>query len=210
MDAVFKITSESVLPVLQSPASWENNMGSYTPADSDSGSQGDSVAKPSTPSEFGRKYRSRIFRENTGRFYEVLDTLELPFEAPDFPRGELHFEVVRCDRKGLLDAVVSNRKTLGAIVDHWSYEVIEAPAEIERCRLYRVPIPSPLFEPVQYYEVWDTVAEPCEYRHPLPNGELLLAVQDFSKFTVWKMIDNRKKELGIRSAATWMLTGRGV
>src|SRR5437763_10228954 len=70
----------------------ENNMLDMPPYEGPNARK-DQANGPSFPIEFRRTYRMRMFQEGPAEYMEVWDTLQFPFEAPSFPRGDFVFEV---------------------------------------------------------------------------------------------------------------------
>lgn len=153
-------------------------------------------------SDFSRLYRSRIYLDGPEELTGVWDTLEVPFESPGFPRGQLIFEAQAPDRERLVQKVSAHARATRLDRHYGRMEILKAPASRCRCRLYRVTSassPGGAF----FTEVWDTVEEPCEYRHELPAGELVAVARDFSPRFVRRLMAKRKSELGVTSAGTW-------
>ena len=91
--------------------------------------------------------------------------------------------------------------------------------KIHRCRLYRVQLPSiEESAPKEYsfFEAWDTVQEPyestphcasCGEIRDLPDGKLLLAVEDADTQAIRRLLDKYEEMHGIVIANSWGFRG---
>ena len=154
------------------------------------------------PADLQRHYRNRIFVDE-GHYCQVRDSLELPFEAPGFPRGQMIFETIALSKKALVRQIIDWERTSRFSVRPEQVERLEAPAEIWRCRLYRATLPKGSPDHFNHIEVWDSLAEPCEYRHKLPKGVLLATAQDFSRRRVRRIINLHREAFDVVVAGTW-------
>src|SRR5262249_51170270 len=136
-----------------------------------------------------RNFRMRVFADGgDGVLYEVWDTLGMPFEAPGFPRSEMLVELIDRDRRKLSLRDSKFRTNSERSTKLRKAEILKSPTEIWRCRLYCVGVRKN-DGARRFVEVWDSLAEPCEYRHELPDGELVMSVADFSKYRIRRLID---------------------
>ena len=156
------------------------------------------------PVAFRRHHRCRLFLHDNAHVSEVWDTVETPFVSPGFPRGVVIFESIAETRREVADVLLYHRRTTPSIGGTARVEVLHAPAETWRCRVFRLSCQKLTQQP-RFVEVWDTVAEPCEYRRELPSGDLLAQFEDYSPLRVQTEIRQRERELGILIAGTWGL-----
>jgi len=159
------------------------------------------------PEDMLRHYRRRVYRCDDGLLLIVDDTLEVPFEADGFPIGTLLFETVHLDEEqadnDFMQWLEMENIYLGG--SEGTSESLVSPAETYRCRIFEVASAKRSGAPI-FFEVWDTVEEPMEYRDEMPGGQLRLTLLHFSQILLARQVHHREECLGMVDVRTWSTT----
>lgn len=155
-----------------------------------------------------QNHRRRFYRDPLGYFIVVKDTLEQPFIAEGFPRGNQLFEYVDIDETYVNECALSWKRQHGIKVSDTSqnYEILQLPARICRCRLFYLDACNLARSP-DFTEVWDTVGKPFGPLEDLPQGKLIATEQDFSRMAVRIRMDAHWETYGVIDAGSWTLDG---